>query len=108
MLYGAAAARALHDGKTEAEVVELDNPRVNRHMSYADADAHGYYVVRLANDRCDVEFVAVQEPLVLPAEGETAVRRRVKFTLNAWTAGEPPELQLKEVVGNRPLGGLRG
>jgi alkaline phosphatase D len=108
MLYGAAAARALHDGKTEAEVVELDNPRVNRHMSYADADAHGYYVVRLANDRCDVEFVAVQEPLVLPAEGETAVRRRVKFTLNAWTAGEPPELQLKELVGNRPLGGLRG
>ena len=107
LIYGAATARAIHDGMDEAEAIRLDNEKVNRHMHYADADAHGYFVARFDRDRCDVEFVTVEEPVVLPEEGQASVRRRVRFSVDAWTTDDSPALQLKGVSGKRPLGGLR-
>jgi alkaline phosphatase D len=107
MLYGAASARAIHDGMPEEKAVELDNAHVNRHLHYADADAHGYYVARYTADRCAVEFITIEEPVSLPAEGEAPVRRRVRFTVNSWSGDEDASIEVAGLTGERPLGGLR-
>ncbi len=107
MLYGAASARALHDGKTEQEAKKLENKLVNRHLSYADADAHGYFVAMFDDEQCNVEFVAIQEPVELPPEGTAPIRRRVKFSVDAWADGDKPVLKTTELIGERPLCGLR-
>ena len=107
MLYGAESARAIHDGKSEQEAKKLDNRKVNRHLSYADADAHGYYVAEFDAERCQVEFVAIEEPVKLLAEDEAPTRRRVRFVVDAWAADESPKLETKELIGEHPLCGLR-
>lgn len=107
MLYGAASARAIHDGMPEEKASELDNKLVNRHLHYADADAHGYYVVRYDAESCRVEFVTIEPPVSLPVEGEAPVRRRVRFTVDSWTRGEGANIEVSGLTGERPLGGLR-
>ena len=108
MLYGAETARAIHDGVPEEKAVERDNPLVNRHLHYADADAHGYYVVRYDSEKCRVEFVTIEEPVRLPAEGQAPVRRRVRFSVDSWARGESANIEVEGLSGERPLGGLRG
>jgi len=89
------------------DAARFDNDAVNRHLIYTDADAHGCFTMRVNADRCEVEFITIQTPVELPAEGEAPVRRRVRFSVDAWINNEGPVLKTGELKGEPPIGGLR-
>jgi alkaline phosphatase D len=107
LLHGAEAARQLHDtGNPEAAIAAAD-PAVNPHLTYADTDAYGYYRADFSRDALEVEFVVIEEPLIDRGTAGPVVRRRVRFTINAWSPGQEPELTGAIVEGEAPLMGLK-
>ena len=108
LLFGAEAAALLGEtGDGELAAERADGDTVNPHLGYADTDGTGYFVVRFAVDGLDVEFVTVDEPVSEPGPEGPRVRRRVRFSVPAWSAGEEPVLEHGVVEGQTPLLGLK-
>ena len=107
MLHGAASAKALFSGKSEAEILQASDPDVNPHIHYVDTDAHGFFVARITTERCDVQYVSVFEPVNPAKQPESGVRRRVNFHVDAWSEGDAPRIRVGKVEGEEPLFGLK-
>ena len=107
LIYGAASALTLHDTGDAVRAREERNPAVNPHMSYADTDAYGYYVMQFKTGVLEAEFVSIEEPLWDYGEAGPPVRRRVRFTIPSWAPGEEPRLSRPTIEGDPPLMGLK-
>ncbi|MEJ8569255.1 alkaline phosphatase D family protein [Elongatibacter sediminis] len=107
LLFGAEAARALHEtGEAEAAMAAA-KPQINPHLSYADTDAYGYLIARYLPDQMEVEFVTIPEPLSDPGTAGPRVERRVSYSIGRWEAGSEPKLSDPAVIGKPPLCGLK-
>lgn len=107
LLHGGRSAKALHETGNEEAVRKLANPRINPHLHYADTDAYGYLVARFKQDRVEAEFVTIPEPLVDSGANGPKVLRRVRYSVNRWSASDTPQLSKPEIVGQSPLFGIR-
>jgi alkaline phosphatase D len=107
MLFGHATAEMIHNGADPDEATNSRDPEVNPHLDYVDSDAHGFFVARLDEDACNVEFVSVYEPTKLQAPGEAPVRRRVKFVVEKTSNGEEPDVVYSGTEGEPPFGGIK-
>jgi alkaline phosphatase D len=107
LLFGADAAARLGETGNPSLALGAADPAVNPHLSYADTDGLGYFVARFSPEQLEVEFVTILEPLQNFGEAGPPVRRRVRFAVPAWTAGERPELSGSELEGEPPLMGLK-
>jgi alkaline phosphatase D len=107
LLFGADAAARLGETGDPEIALRAADPAVNPHLSYADTDGLGYFVAHFSPEQLEVEFVTILEPLEYFAEAGPPVRRRIHFTVPAWTAGEEPQLSAGEVEGEPPLMALK-
>ncbi len=108
LLFGAEAAATLGETGDAALAAErAAGDLVNPHLEYADTDGVGYFVMRFASDGLAAEFVTVDEPVSEPGPEGPRVRRRVRFSIPAWSAGEEPVLEHEGVEGEAPLMGLK-
>lgn len=107
LLYGGDSAKQLHDTADVEAAERAANPSVNPHLAYADTDAYGYFVARFGPDMLETEFVVIPEPHTDYGRAGPPVRRRVCFTVPAWSAGAEPMISNVSVVGDPPLLGLK-
>jgi alkaline phosphatase D len=107
LLHGAAAARALSSTGSASQAQAASVNYANPHLEYADTDSYGFYIARFGDDKTEIEFVTIPEPILdLGADGPR-LRRRVAYTLPAWAPGGTPELSPPSLEGEPPLLGLR-
>ncbi len=107
LLFGAQAAASLGETGDEQVAMQQALDAVNPHLQYADTDGVGYVVVRFTNDDVSAEFVTVGEPIAQPGAEGPEVRRRVRFSVAAWSGSEEPTLQYAGTDGEAPLMGLK-
>jgi hypothetical protein len=68
------------------------NAKVNPGLTYADTNANGYGLISVNAGRVEAHLITVENPDKDFGPKGAPVRRRAKFTLRAWTAGQKPEL----------------
>ncbi len=107
MLFGAEAARKLHETGDAAAARKLAKHHVNPHFRYSDMDAYGYLSAHFGPDRMEVQFVTIPEPLEDPGEAGPTVKRRVRYVVERWKAGEEPKISGLEIDGDPPLLGIK-
>ncbi|HUF82499.1 MAG TPA: alkaline phosphatase D family protein, partial [Burkholderiales bacterium] len=107
LLFGAEAARVLHESGSAEDVKSAAKPQINPHLRYADTDAYGYLVAHFGPERLEVEFVTIPEPLTDSGASGPAVMRRVRYVVARWSATTKPELAHPEVSGEPPLFGVK-
>lgn len=107
LLFGAGAARALHETGNAENVGKAAKPQVNPHLRYADTDAYGYLVAYFGPDRMEAEFVTIPEPLTDPGSAGPVVTRRVRYAVERWNSTDGPELAQPEIIGEPPLIGIK-
>jgi alkaline phosphatase D len=107
LLFGAEAARILHESGDAKAARKAAKPQINPHLRYADTDAYGHFVAHFAPDQVEVEFVTIPEPLTDAGEAGPNVVRRVRYTVNRWSAGTEPQLSDPEIDGEPPLLGIK-
>lgn len=107
LLFGAEAARTLHETGSAEAVKNAARPQVNPHLRYADTDAYGYFIAHFEPDRMEAEFVTIPEPLTDPGAAGPVVTRRVRYAVARWNPTEEPELAHPEIIGEPPLFGIK-
>lgn len=107
LLFGADAARILHESDDAVAAKEAAKPQINPHLHYADTDAYGYFVAHFGAARIEVEFVTIPEPLTDAGKAGPEVKRRVHYTVDRWDAGTEPKLSDPEIDGEPPLLGIK-
>ena len=107
MLFGHTTAEEIHNGAEPDAAASMRDPDVNPHLKYVDSDAHGYFVARMDNSACKVEFVSVFEPTKLQPPDEAPVRRRVRFVVDKTSNGEEPDVVYMGTEGEPPFGGIK-
>jgi alkaline phosphatase D len=83
----------------------LSNPDNAPHLSFVDAGAQGYAVVRVGSDAMECEFVCIERPKQR-ATGEDGgpLRYRLVHRAALWRSGEAPKLDARVVSGDPGLG----
>ncbi len=107
LLFGADAARVLHETDDARLAEAAAKPQVNSHLHYADTDAYGHFVAHFGPERLEVEFVTIPEPLIDGGTAGPEVLRRVRYSVERWQAGEEPVLSEPTVEGQPPLLGIK-
>ena len=107
LIYGALAARAMAKGDMEeAEKQKRDD--INPHMLYGDNDAYGFLTAHFSQEKLEVEFVTIREPVHYVGEEGPETLRKVTYSVDRWDSGEQPKLELFKIEGTEPVMGIKG
>ncbi len=80
------------------------NPQLAPHLSFVDLGAHGYSVVRVAQDHLEVEFVCIPRPLERSAAIDGgSIAYRVTHRVDHWLPNTRPKVRRTTVTGTLPL-----
>jgi len=104
LIHGVRAGLELQRTGDLKQALAARNPQLAPHLSFVDLGAHGYSVVRVAQDHLEVEFVCVPRPLARSASVDGGpVAYRVTHHVDHWLPGTRPKLRRTKVVGTLPL-----
>jgi alkaline phosphatase D len=105
MMHGVRASLALQRTGDMRQAIAERNPEVAPHLSFMDAGAHGYSVVRAGADEIEVEFVCIPRPLERSESADGGpVTYRVAHRVKRWGNGGAPRLERTSLEGTLPLG----
>jgi alkaline phosphatase D len=104
MMHGVRASLALQRTDDVQKALSERNPELAPQLAFIDVSAHGYSVVRAAEDHLEVEFVCIPRPLqrsLMPDGG--AVTYRVTHRIDRWLPRGSPKVRRTKVKGTLPL-----
>ncbi|MEK6300568.1 MAG: alkaline phosphatase D family protein [Acidobacteriota bacterium] len=104
MMHGVRSSLALQRTGDTGQAMAERNPEVAPHLSFMDAGAHGYSVVRARTEEIEVEFVCIPRPVERSesADGGKVVYR-VAHRVKRWGHGVAPRLERTSLEGALPL-----
>jgi alkaline phosphatase D len=104
LMHGVRAGLELQRTGDVKQALAVRNPELTPHLSFVDLGAHGYSVVRVAQDHLEVEFVCIPRPLERSASVDGGpVVYRVTHRVDQWLPNTRPKLRRTKVEGTLPL-----
>jgi alkaline phosphatase D len=104
MMHGVRSSLALQRTGDVRQAMAERNPEIAPHLSFMDAGAHGFSVVRAGADEIEVEFVCIPRPLERRASPDGGpVAYRVAHRVKRWGQGGAPRLERTALEGALPL-----
>jgi alkaline phosphatase D len=84
-----------------AKARALSNPDLAPHLSFVDANGHGYSVVRATSRTLETEFVCIPRPVERSGTPDGGpLRYRVTFRTELWEKGEAPKMEMRVFEGD--------
>ena len=106
MIHGALAAKAMAKGDME-EAEKQKRKDINPHMLYGDTDAYGFLTAHFTEEKLEVEFVTIRDPIEQTGEDGPDTLRKVLYSVDRWKSGDKPKLQYAKLEGNEPIMGIK-
>ena len=104
LMHGVRASLALQRTGDMRQAMAERNPEVAPHLSFMDAGAHGYSVVRAGADEIEVEFVCIPRPVERSESADGGpVTYRVAHRVKRWGHDAAPRLERTSLEGTLPL-----
>ena len=104
MMHGVRSSLALHKSGDLRQAVAERNAELAPHLSFMDAGAHGYSVVRATADEIEVEFVCIPRPVERSQSADGGpLAYRISHRVKRWSHDAAPRLERTAVEGALPL-----
>ena len=104
LMHGVRSSLALQKTGDVRQAMAERNPELAPHLSFMDAGAHGYSVVRASADGLEVEFVCLPRPLERSESADGGpLAYRVTHRVKRWSNGAAPRLERTSLEGTLPL-----
>jgi len=103
-MHGVRSSLALQRTGDTRQAMAERNPELAPHLSFMDAGAHGFSIVRATPEAIEVEFVCIPRPIER-SEGADGgpLAYRIAHRVKRWNGGEAPKLERRSLEGVLPL-----